>query len=376
MRFVFNTRVDDPASHAAITGLCGRLQEAGADATLNDWSGYAPYDVAVFLGYDHELERAKREHPGIRVVLADPKQSRAEWLDAARRADLLLVSSVEQREPFLRVNGNVHVFEMFPVMAAVAREHRNSERVVVGYHGNRVHLEAMAASVRPALEELGRRRSVEFHAVYNVAALGQATIGMPDERFVRVRHVQWSDEAVASELAGADIGIVPNELPIRDRLRALRDTAYREPEFMYEPFDHLLRFKASTNAGRIYPFARLGVPVVTDFAPSASQLVEDGVSGFVVSGPHGWLDALERLAESAELRNRFAAALRARIVAVYDRQVPAFLDACAAPQRPAPPALTGVTSPEEELALLSRFPAPGRRDGSRVGALLRRFSPR
>jgi len=328
----------------------------------------------VFLGYDHELERAKRERPGIRVVLADPKQSRPEWIEAARRADLLVVSSVEQREPFLRVNSNVHVFEMFPPTDPVEKVHRDAETVVIGYHGNRVHLEAMAASVRPALEELGRRRSVELRAVYNVAANGRARIGVPDKRFVRVRHVQWSDETMAGELAGSDIGIVPNLLPIRDRLRALETTAYREPEFMYEPFDHLVRFKASANAGRIYPFAQLGIPVVTDFAPSASQLVEDGVSGFVVAGPHGWLAAFERLAESAELRNAFAAALRARVDEVYARQVPAVLAACAAPARPAPAALPEVTPPEDELALASRFSKPG--ETGRARAWLRRVARR
>ena len=47
------------------------------------------------------------------------------------------------------------------------------------------------------------------------------------------------------ELRHIDIGILPNMMPIRDRLAVLELTAYDEPEFMYEPFDYLLRFKAS-----------------------------------------------------------------------------------------------------------------------------------
>ncbi len=116
MRIVLNTRSDTAGAQASIVGLALRLRAAGIDATLNDWDGYAGYDVAIFMGYDHELERARAENPSIRVGLSDPKQSRREWIDAARAADFLLVSSVEQREAFLRLNRSIHVLYMFPVM--------------------------------------------------------------------------------------------------------------------------------------------------------------------------------------------------------------------------------------------------------------------
>src|SRR5437762_993649 len=81
---------------------------------------------------------------------------------------------------------------------------------------------------RPALEELGRRRPVELRAIYNVAALGKARLGIPDERLLTVRHVQWSPDL--APLADVDVGIVPAELPVRDRGAALEATAYPEPE--------------------------------------------------------------------------------------------------------------------------------------------------
>jgi hypothetical protein len=340
--------------------------------------------VAVFLGYDHALREARAAHPGIRVGLTDPKQSRPEWIEAAREADFLLVSSVEQREAFLRLNRNVHVLFMFPVVPPRTRVHEQREPFVVAYHGNRVHLEAMGGTgVRQALEELGRRREVELRLVYNVEARGRAVRGMPDERLVRVRHVQLPletppgaavAEGLLDELAGADVGIVPNLLPIRDPRRALRRTASLEPSLAYEPFDHLLRFKASSNPGRLYPFARLGVPVVADLTPSLAQFVLDGVSGFLAASPQGWHDALDRLAGDPALRTSMAAELRTRLDDAYDRQIADLLGFLERPPLGPPVDFDGQRSAEQDLADLPLYTSPSpepRRE--RLRARLRRL---
>lgn len=382
MRIVLNSHVDDPSSRAAIFGLHARLRARGVDATLNDWNGYGPYDVAVFLGYDHEIERARRENPRIRVALADPKQSRRELLEAARSADLLLVSSVEQRDVFLRQNRNVVVLYMFPPMRVRERIHTAREPIVIGYHGNRIHLECMYDGLKLALEELGRRRSIEFWAIYNIDTHGRARIGVPDEGLVPTRHIPWNDERAPDsevsivfyeELAKVDIGVVPSELPVRDRLRALEATAYDEPQFAYEPFDHLVRFKASANPGRLYPFAQLGIPVVADFFPSASQCIRDGESGFVVSSAYGWLEALETLADDPELRSAMARRLREDLEQAHQAQVDHFLEACERPLKPRPAPLAGRPSAEDELARWNRYPRPG---GASRGSLALRVPSR
>lgn len=384
MRIVLNTRSDSAGAQASIVGLAHRLRAAGVDATLNDRDGYERYDVAVFLGTDEEIAAVRRASPGTRVGLSDPKQSRQEWIDAARAADFLLVSSVEQREAFLRLNRNVHVLYMFPPVPAREKVHEARERLVVGYHGNRVHLEAMEGTgVKAALEELGRRRPVELVAVYNVEARGRAVLGMPDARTVDVRHVQLApatrpdgtvSDTILEELARVDVGIVPNLLPVEGGAGALRATASLDPALAYEPFDHLLRFKASSNPGRLYPFARLGIPVVADLTPSLAQFVLDGVSGILAGSARGWLEALERLADDPALRTSMAAELRARLDEAYDRQVDDLLAFLRRPPLGPPPVFAGERTAEDDLGELPRYAAPSPSPGrERLRARLRRL---
>jgi len=367
MRIVLNSHLDDPGTRACITGLYRRLRAIDIEATLNDWDHYDRYDAAVFMAYDHDMDAARRQNPSIRVALADPKQRDQTQVAAAHAADFLIVTGVEQRDVFYPHNRNVLAFTMITPMPVVQRVHVDKDRIVIGYHGNRVHLESMCTSVTPALNELGRRRPVELWAVYNIEVHGRAQIGVPDPTLVKTRHIQWTPDVEPgsdvsrvfySDLRHADIGIVPNALPVRNRLGGLAVTAHEEAEFAYEPFDHLLRFKASTNAARVYPFAQLGIPVVGDFVPSAGQLIRDGESGFIVSSPSGWFEALDTLAASSDLRNRSAAALRASVDAECDRQLRQFVAMCAGDLKSGEPPFFDRASVDEERAQADRYERP------------------
>jgi glycosyltransferase involved in cell wall biosynthesis len=358
MRYLLNTHSDDTGARVCITDLHAQLRSHGLHVTLNDWSAYKDHDVVVFMGYDHDIERAKQDNPEIKVVLADPKLATAELSSAARKADLLLVSSVEQRDRFLRLSLNVHLHYMFPFLAERPRIHLDDTSFKIAYHGNRVHLDAMRFSVMPALRSLAKNLKVELLCIYNVASLGQADLKDLTAAGIKVMHIQWTEETLVHVLAQADVGIMPNELPIRNRQDALLRTAYSVGEYAYEPFDHLVRYKASANPGRLLPFACAGLPVVADFCPSASQFIRDGESGFIVSSPHGWYFALSKLAKSAELRQTCADYLRELVISTQKKQTQAFINACEDLNTSRPPELDGFEKVEEEQRLFYRYPRP------------------
>jgi glycosyltransferase involved in cell wall biosynthesis len=238
----------------------------------------------------------------------------------------------------------------------------------------------MCESVTPALNALANVRPLEFWAIYNIEALGRAQVDLARSATMKIRHIQWSEgvapgsevsRTILDELRQVDIGIVPNAIPVHDRLAALAMTASDEREFMYEPFDYLLRFKASCNAARVYPFAQMGIPVVADFAPSASQLIRDGESGFLACSPYGWFEALDSLAASADLRNQLGQGLRVAVASEYDRQLDDFLDFCTKPLKTDRPFVSGVPTAEDELAHLKDYNRP--RGPGRWEQIQRRF---
>jgi glycosyltransferase involved in cell wall biosynthesis len=69
--------------------------------------------------------------------------------------------------------------------------------------------------------------------------------------------------------------------------------------------------------------AACGRPIVTTDVPGCNDLVEDGVSGFLIP-QNDWMklaDSIETLANSSDLRARFGAAARKKVEAGYGQQV-------------------------------------------------------
>jgi hypothetical protein len=82
----------------------------GIKVARND-RDYTKYDTAIFMSPDSEVKYAKSINPKIKCIIFDPKTNN---LEDVRLADELIVSSIEQREFFLKYNQNIKIYYMFP----------------------------------------------------------------------------------------------------------------------------------------------------------------------------------------------------------------------------------------------------------------------
>lgn len=303
MRIVINTNYK-AAGTIVLEGIAKRISEV----VRNDWDHYENFDVAIFMAPDSQVCAAKKSNPKILAGIFDPKVSKPRQRDEARVADFLIVSSIEQRDFFLKYNKNVFVYYMFPDIALFEKAHSTSlgRRLVVGYHGNKQHLDAMA-DVSWALDEIAKTREIELRAIYNIEKLGKWTQNVP--QVCPVTHVQWGEAKFLEDLKECDIGIAPGAIPAPNLFARPLASFFHNP-VSYNPNDYLVRFKMSNNPGRLYVFSQIGIPVVTDFTPSAGQMIQDGVSGRLVGTKEGWKQALEELIESVEKRNVYAKNLK------------------------------------------------------------------
>jgi glycosyltransferase involved in cell wall biosynthesis len=325
LKFLINTRhLTTASSKVCVHDLSSLLKEHGFEVKINDWSNYQDYDVVIFLCYDPEIKKARSINPDILVGLADPKLNKN--IQDAIDADFLTVSSLEQRDVFLRYNKNIFIYYMFPDIKKVEKNHQQKDKTIIGYHGNKLHLEALCPKIQSALNELGKKYDIEFWAMYNIKNLGKWNFGLPDEKYIKVRHIQWSEENYYDYLSKVDIGIVPNILPVSKEIKT--KGKHGRKLFAYNSNDYLVRYKYSSNPGRIYVFSQLGIPVVSDFFPSASQFIFDGQTGFLANSAEGWYHALEKLILQPRLREDLAANLQQTISQKADRvkTFEAFLD--------------------------------------------------
>lgn len=298
MKIVFNSRLPDAACtvfyHDAFSRLC--------NIQFYDYENWQDYDIALFMTYRIDLEdlkKVKTENPDLKTAIIDPRGS---WVNNyLKYANFLIVDSLEMRDYWSGCSLPIFEYAEYPDLKKIRNNHLlEKDKIVIGYHGNVVHLESMGDTLVPAIERLGERYDIELWAMYNPAAHGEWKSNLPD---VKVKHIQWSMENYYEYLAKVDIGIVPCFLP-EQKMSTWRNLSFLNKfnQLNKSSDDYLLRFKMPTNPGRIIVWGLLNIPVVSDFFPSAMQCIEDGKSGLLAFSEGGWYRALEKFIQNPPMR--------------------------------------------------------------------------
>ena len=124
---VLNTNYQSAGTKVCVDDLVPRLRQAGHAVTLNDWSHYERYDLALFMSPDADVVEAKQQHPGIVCGIMDPKIDHGYLRDRLSAADFCLVSSIEQRDALSDFDCAIHIYYMFPDISSVNKQHRESK---------------------------------------------------------------------------------------------------------------------------------------------------------------------------------------------------------------------------------------------------------
>lgn len=312
-KIVFNTRRKDaPASSSYAKAFSYNSQ-----ISFNDYDNFEKYDHALFMTYKEDLDdlkSAKINNPHLKCGLIDPRGS--EILSYVKYIDYFVVDSIEMYDYFLRFDKPIFKYLEYPDFRNIRKIHKDKDKIIVGYHGNKVHLAAMYPKLTTALEYLAEDYQVEFWAVYNVKTLGVLKFGLPKN--VKIRHIQWYPEVYEEVLSEVDIGIAPSSMPMK---RHTKMKSAVSKFFLDNKDDYIIKFKMPSNAGRAVVFQKLGIPVVADFLPSFFELIEQGKTGLFAYSTAGWYRALHQLASSAEYRNIIARNAEENIEKKYNFEI-------------------------------------------------------
>lgn len=320
-RIVINTRWPKHSSARRLffDDLADDLDGLGYQVEVDNWADYARFDVAILRSTDFEIDNASKANPRLLIGLVKPEETTPAHTRETSRADFIIAGSLEERDYYLRYNPNIFILYHIEKERGVYKRHEERRDVTLGYHGNLAHLEQFHGSVRPALEALAEKYPIRLKVVYDIRELGAWTVGRP---LITIFEVQWDLNTLAMELSETDIGLVPSVTPITEseKREVFRRVLGERGPFQKAPNDYLIRFKNNSNAGRVFLFMQLGIPVVTGMTPECCQVVFHGRTGFLAHSAEGWYDAIERLILSSRLRQEIADNGRALLREWYDRK--------------------------------------------------------
>ena len=108
------------------------------------------YDFIFTMGNNPSAHKIKNENPDSSLIICDPKQSNIDYVKNVISSDLILACSIEQKDIFLRLNSNIIIFQLFQKLKK--KNIIKKRKIIIGYHGNRVHLNAMNKNIIFAIQ--------------------------------------------------------------------------------------------------------------------------------------------------------------------------------------------------------------------------------
>ena len=261
---------------------------------------YFEYDVALFMSFDQVTHEAKKQNPKILTGIIDP---RANHNNNFKYTDFLIVNGIESRDYFSKFINNICIYHLqFLAEHKEKLSTNNNKKFIIGYHGNKIHLDSMFPRVTNALNKLAEEFNIELWAMYNFKKLGKCNFEKNKKIFFKIRNIQYSEENYEKFLAKSDIGLVPQNIPIKKNFFFKFLTSTLSKKYNESDNDFFFRFKETTNLGRHLVFAQYGIPIISDMSPSACSFIEYGKNGYLAYHTDSWYKCIKSLIINRELR--------------------------------------------------------------------------
>jgi|GEM_PF-5135074 len=269
---------------------------------------FSEFEVALFMGGSNSSSIAKGRNENLLCGVVEPRSSQKNDFS---NVDFVIANSLEAQDFFAGICQHSFLYYTYPTVPPKSGG-RESKDLLLGYHGNKIHLESMIPRVTDAIRALHQEIPVRLYAMYNVTALGMSRTVRTEKLGFPVVHIDYSHENYGRYIAHVDIGLVPQLIPTKNSslLRYLLGSATRK--YNEKSDDFLIRYKETTNPGRHFVFFQYGIPVVSDMTPSACSVIDHRGTGYLACTTGGWFSALREMANSRVLRQAVGAASKNR----------------------------------------------------------------
>lgn len=312
-KFLFNTKTPSYLGTRRLffDDLASDLKKLNHFVQQDYYENYQNFDIAIVKSSDFLVDQLREGNSRIKIGLVHPSNLTKDLVRELKNADFIISGSIEESDIYLKYNPNIFILPHIEKYTCIGKKHTKKDTYIIGYHGNKMHLEEFYPKITLALEKLSHEFKITFKAIYNIEKLGLWEKGRPK---IPIQDIQWDWSSCIHECNLCDVGIVNCFVPIeesKEKAILIEKENFRN--------DYIVRYKSSSNAGRAFVFAQAGVPVIADMTPENCQFIFHNYNGFLVHSEYAWYHYLKVLLTDATLRQKFSNNSRAIFTKKFDR---------------------------------------------------------
>ncbi|WP_010582512.1 glycosyltransferase family 4 protein [Schlesneria paludicola] len=224
-------------------------------------------DDAVFMRYPEKFDRL------------------AQLCDGIIAGNSRLVEYFQTRNPRVALIPTCVDMDLYPQRSPSSP----TDRTVIGWIGTASNLPQLSL-VLPALREVSKQTPIELRIITS----RRDPLDTMDTEGISIRFVPWNAHDAVQQLQHCDIGIMPLEHD--------------------DPWNH---YKCGL---KLIEYMAIGLPAIASPVGVNAQIVTPNVDGYLASNTAEWVDAIQKLAQSPELRARIGDAARITVMQHYSTQ--------------------------------------------------------
>ncbi|MDW1964772.1 hypothetical protein R7P37_14430 [Vibrio sp. 431] len=259
----------------------------------NDYDNYSNYDVLIAPADSDFILKAKKENPSLVICLTKPHHERLvslpfskislrdiyyqlrlfypeSWSPKLKKlksniycSDLVIADSPYLNLFFKSKNIDSVYLRLLEEIPDVETKFSSGDDLVFGYHGNYKHFNESMTYILPELEKLSNEYNVTLKVMTNLSV---AKLLYSEK--IKIEYQEYSYPDIYNFLSDIDIGLVPNNIPVRN---SLVDSLFHAFGCLFwktdRKHDLILRYKQSVNAGRAYVFSQINKPFIACGVP-------------------------------------------------------------------------------------------------------------
>jgi hypothetical protein len=324
MRIIFGTNNPRSPSFIFYSSSLSKINEIDDETSIDivedlDSVDFNHYDFLLLMGGSNFIDKVKLINPNIFCGLVEP---RAKQYNDISKFDFIITNGLESEIFFSSRKIKTITYPTYPLLNNHYLKKKEVNKFIIGYHGNKVHLESMFPRITDAILDISLNTKVEFWAMYNYSKMGKSKLINSKKLGFHVKHIQYSEENYYNFIANCDIGLVPqlkfkksysfgaiSRLIFSDQMLK----KYKKLDKIYENissvlkrylglnlpvssrYDYDLVFKEVTNLGRHFVFAQFSIPVISDVAPSSCGFIKHGENSFLAYDTESWACNMQQL---------------------------------------------------------------------------------
>ena len=285
---------------------------------------FAIYDILFLMGGNPEISKIKQLNPSMYCVLIEPRAKQYNDID---KFDCVINNSLESDIFFSRLNLKSFIYPTYPLVNSDLKVSKIKDKLIIGYHGNKVHFESMFPRITDAISQINKSITVELWGMYNIEKSGQSKVIDSKKLDFIVKHIQYSEKNYDEYISNCHVGLVPQLIfkkksilrrLIQSMISEERLKKYKKIDKFYESvcyffmkhlgiklpsssrYDYEIAFKEVTNLGRHFVFAQYSIPLITDLTPSSCSFINHGINSYIAYGTESWIYSLDKLTNNNE----------------------------------------------------------------------------